>query len=87
MAEPANPRVNYMLRYFVPGLVLGIVIGGVFAAFVAPRFESSVPEFKPKTGTPTPRPATPPTGSTGPTDRQERPLEPVPTGAPTGAPK
>src|SRR5262245_11095204 len=80
MAEAARPRVSNVTKFFVPGLAVGLLVGGLGGAYLAPMFENStVPEFKPKG----PLPQSPP--------RQvERPLEPAPTAAPptgpTGAP-
>ena len=76
MADQDKPRVSNVVRLFVPGLAIGLLVGGVIGAYLSPKLDApSLAPIKAKGGAPAPRPGgraaeerpagTGPTGSTG----------------------
>ncbi len=76
MAEQAKPRIGNMTKFFVPGLAIGLFIGGVGGAYLAPKLDQAPTiEVKPKTA-----------GSMRPPAAKERPLEDAAQSEATKAP-
>ena len=85
MAEQSKPRISNVTKLFVPGLMIGLVVGGLGGAYYSSRFESpTMQEIKPKG-----QMVTTPRHESGrpedaPTPAPEEPKTPAPTG-PTGS--
>ena len=49
MADQPKPRISNVTKFFVPGLVIGLAVGGLGGAYYSSRFEGpAMQEIKPK---------------------------------------
>ena len=78
MAEQAKPRISNITKFFVPGLVIGLVAGGLGGAYYSSSFEApTMTELKPKGQSP----AAHPTGRGEPLPAPETPKNSPPPAA------
>ena len=82
-----KPKIGNITKFFIPGLAIGLVVGGIGGAYYAPALEQTVtmPERLNKpivrnAPAPTDRPEPGATGQTGSTG--EAPAAPAPEGTP-----